>query len=63
MSQQEPRARKIGRPRKYDAVRRRPTLTFRVRNGLYERLLAEAIRTEKSMSEVIEDSLNEFFDL
>lgn len=54
---------KIGRPRKYPSEGKRPTLTFRVRGSLYEKLRREAELSEKSMSEVIEDSLIRYFEI
>ena len=54
--------RKIGRPRKYESEGKRPTLTFRVRGSLYDRLQREAKISDKSLSEVIENSLDRYFE-
>ena len=54
--------RKIGRPRKYESEGKRPTLTFRVRGSLYERLQREAKISDKSLSEIIEASLDRYFE-
>ena len=62
MTAQDKTERKIGRPRKYEGEGKRPTLTFRVRGNLYERLQREAKISDKSLSEVIEASLDRYFE-
>jgi transposase len=52
---------KVGRPSKYPGGKRH-SYTFRVRNGLWERLRQEASLREASISETIEDSLIEYFE-
>ena len=53
---------KTGRPAKYPKGERRPTLTFRVRGGLYGQLQAAAARSELSLSEEIERRVALTFD-
>jgi hypothetical protein len=54
--------RKRGRPAKYPKGERRPTLQFRVRGGLHEKLKAAATRSEMSISEEIEKRVTHSFD-
>ena len=55
---------KGGRPRKFAADTRNPTLSFRVRGGLYEKIKAAAERDGRSLSEEIERRLDsgDFFE-
>lgn len=58
---EKPAAKKIGRPRKYESDAKRPTLTFRVRGELYRNLQRRAKAHERSMSEEIERSLEDYY--
>ena len=54
---------KGGRPRKYASDERRPTMTFRIRGDMHERLRTEAEAGEVSLSEEIERRLIKSFDM
>ena len=62
MSESEKAARTLGRPRKYPSDIKRPTLTFRIRNGIHERLKTSAASNELSLSEEIERRVALSFD-
>lgn len=48
--------------RRYSSAAKSPTITHRVRGGLYEKLKASATQRELSLSEEIERRLNASFD-
>ena len=52
---------KGGRPRKYASDEKRPTMTFRVRGGMHEKLIASAKERDVSLSEEIERRLEASF--
>lgn len=62
MDDQEPKKNKGGRPAKYPGEGRRPTLSLRVRGGLYEKLQSAAEKTSRTISEEMERRLERSFD-
>lgn len=57
MTDDEPKRSKGGRPAKYPGEGRRPTLSLRVRGGLYEQLKTAAEASERTISEEMEHRL------
>lgn len=62
MSSETPKKR-MGRPRKYPGTEKRPTLTFRVRDGLHEKLKQSSEDGERSISEEIERRLERSYEI
>lgn len=62
MTDDEPKRNKGGRPAKYPGEGRRPSLSLRVRGGLYEKLQEAAEQSERTISEEMEARLLQSFE-
>ncbi|WP_419828346.1 hypothetical protein [Methylobacterium sp.] len=63
MTDEQKAAKKGGRPRVYPGTEKRPTLTFRVRGTMHQRLQESAAVNEVSLSEEIERRLERSFEI